>query len=120
MCRWLLALSLLCIGKVNAQVKHTEQLEDSAYAVIAAIPEIKELIDKDTSTTWHLLMRTIDRPRTMFKYYLIQVGQTNGQRFYTQHNLYVDPASFEVFYRDTQSDSLFTLPEMRRRDSTRH
>lgn len=110
---------LLTGNGLFAQIRDAERLEDSAYVVVESIPEVEELIKCDTGKIWHLSMRTIDRPREGFKYFWIQVGQTNNVRFYPQHNFYVDPATFDVFYKDTVSDSLFTLPQMRERDKRR-
>lgn len=109
---WMLLISC----PLFAQTKNTERLEDSAYAVIESIPEVQELIKYDTGKVWRLSMRTIDRPREGFKYFWIQVGQISNVRFYPQHNFYVNPVNFDVFYKDTVSDSLFTLPQMRERD----
>lgn len=99
-----------------AQTKNIERLEDSAYAVVESIPEVQDLIKYDTGKVWRLSMRTIDRPREGFKYFWIQVGQINNVRFYPQHNFYVNPSNFDVFYKDTVSDSLFTLSQIRERD----
>ncbi len=107
----LLAFLFLFTNSVIAQ--HTEAAEDSAYAVIEAIPEIQALIKNDTDKVWHFTMRTTKVPSVTFKYYWIQVGKTNDLRFYTQFNFYVDPKNFEVLYLDTRTNKTLTLQQLR-------
>lgn len=94
--------------------------EDSAYAVIEAIPEIATLIRNDTDKVWHFSMRTIKQPTIDFKYYWIQAGKVNDVRFFTQFNFYVDPKTFEVLYLDTRTNKTITLEELRAKEKASH
>ena len=87
--------------------------EDRAYEAIEKLPEIQQMIKNDTGKVWHLSMRTIKSPGGSFKYFWIQVGQTNSQRFYTQYNFYVDAKDMVVYMLDTQTDSVLTLTQWR-------
>lgn len=90
-----------------------EQLEDSAYAALEAIPEVQYLIKTDTDSRWPLSMRTVKFPSADFSYYWIEVGHTNAQRFVSQFHFYIKPPAMEVYYLDPQSDSLFTPAQWR-------
>ena len=112
-------LSLLAAMLLSANVVFAQQdsitSEDKAYTAIEAIAEIQQLIKNDTGKVWQLMMRTTRTPSANFKYYWIQVGQTNKASFYTQFNFYVDPKDFEVYMLDTKTDSIFTVPQWRLR-----
>lgn len=90
-----------------------EQLEDSAYAALEAIPEIQHMIQIDTDARWPLSMRTVKSPSTDFNYYWIEVGHTNAQRFVSQFHFYIKPPAMEVYYLDPLTDSLFTPAQWR-------
>jgi hypothetical protein len=113
--RLYIMLAMLLLTNVASAQHDSITAEDKAYTAIEAIPEIQQLIKNDTGKVWQLMMRTTRTPSANFKYYWIQVGQTNKERFYTQFNFYVDPKDFEVYLLDTKTDSIFTVPQWRLR-----
>ena len=96
-----------------------ENEDDTIYAMIYALPEVKEQaksIEEESKSNGHLRIEITERPKENDgKYYWVQTGVIDDFRFTPFSNFIVSPTNFEIKYYNTITDSIITLESWRRK-----
>jgi hypothetical protein len=98
--------------------KEIDEKKDSvATALVECLPEFKNLglrFKKTLNSSHHLALLITQRPESSFKFYCVQAGDDNPDRFEPLYNFYVNLKDSSVFFYDTVADSVLTMQQWRK------
>ena len=92
-------------------------LENKILAKLYSLPEVKLsdlYIDSLTNHKHGISMRIVQRPDKSTKYYIVDAGYDNDERFENYYNFYVWPEKMTIKVVDSYTGKLLTLSEWRK------
>ena len=98
-------------------VPYDEKTDSVVQSLIERLPEFKILdarFKKKLDLSHHLTLFTTQRPDSSFKFYWVQAGDDNPDRFEPWYNFYVNLKDSTVLFYDTVSDSILTMQQWRK------
>jgi len=104
-------------SKNDTTTLKTDSIEDLIYRKISALHEVKKIsadIEKASKGKLHIAIIIQGTPKELKeKYYWVQVGEDNEDRFVAYYNFYVYPDKMEIKYLDTVNDKIISLTKWR-------
>lgn len=98
-------------------VAYDEKTDSSVNSLIERLPEFKNLelrFKEKLDLSHHLALFSNRRPSAGFRFYEMQAGDDNPDRFEPMYDFYVDLKDSAVFFHDTISDSVLTISQWRK------
>jgi hypothetical protein len=93
-------------------------IENKILEKLLNLPEVKaagRFIDSLSHRHHGISMRIVQRPARSKKYYIIDAGYSNGERFENYYNFYVWPDKMIIKIVDSYTSQLLTLAEWRKK-----
>jgi hypothetical protein len=104
-----------------AQQKTADQAsktEDKALSMIDRLPEMKKVDNyyhHHLHGKWHMAAVVMQAPGKGYKYFAIQIGEDQSERFATWYSFLVDPKTGEILYEDKDTGKDISLRAWRKK-----
>ena len=99
---------------LNVSVNNDSTIEiDTVLDIVSGLDEVANL-EKRLNINGNKSIIILETPNTNFEYFLVQVGNSNGERFEPIYNFYITPKSHFIYFFDTLNDTIISLEDWRK------